>query len=166
VRRVMLVAAGCVATALTLYPFTLISATELMIVAAAATGSAFAVAIWFGRRALVAFAVGSFMVEYALALVIGEAPIDPLAPLVAASCLLVVEAVDLGHASDFPERAVWGRRAALLLVTLGLAAVVATAAIVVAHGVGASHPAWLLLGATCALGSLGAAVLMARRLLA
>jgi hypothetical protein len=165
-RRLTLVAASSVALALTLYPFTIHSPTELMAVAAAATGTAFAVAIWFGRRVLVAFAIGSFMAEYALALVISEAAIDPIAPVVAVACLLVVEAVDLGHASDFPERAVWGRRTSLLVVTLGLSAVVATTALVVAHGVGAAHPAWLVLGATCALGAVGAAVLMARRLLA
>jgi hypothetical protein len=165
-RRLTLVTASCVALALTLYPFTILSPTELMVVAAIATGGAFAIAIWFGRRVLVAFAVGSFMAEYALALVISAAAIDPLAPVVAACCLLVVEAVDLGHAPDFPERAVWGRRMSLLVVTIGLAAVVATLALIVAHGVGAAHPSWLVLGATCALGAVGAAVLMARRLLA
>jgi hypothetical protein len=166
VRRVILVVAACIALALTLYPFTLLDATPLLGVAASLTGAAFAIAIGFGKRVLVAFAVGFFMAEYALALIVSESGIDPLAPLIAASCLLVVEAVDLGHSPDFPERAVWGRRAALLLVTLGLGAVVATLAIVVAHSVGAGHPAWLVFGATCALAGMGAAVLMARRLLA
>lgn len=165
-RRALLIVAACIALALTLYPFTLLRATALLVVAAALTGAAFSIAVVFGRRVLVAFAVGFFLAEYALALIVSESRIDPLAPLIAASCLLIVEAVDLGHSPDFPERAVWGRRAALLLVTLGLGAVVSTLALVVAHSVAAGHPAWLVLGATCALGGVGAAVLMARRLLA
>jgi hypothetical protein len=166
VRRAFLIGAACIALALTLYPFTLLQATPLVVVAAALTGAAFSIAILFGKRVLVAFAVGFFMAEYALALIVSESGIDPLAPLIAASCLLIVEAVDLGHTPDFPERAVWGRRAAFLLATLGLGAVVSTLALVVAHSVGAGHPVWLVFGAICALGGVGAAVLMARRLLA
>ena len=165
-RRALLVVAACIALALTVYPFTLLQVTPLLVVAASLTGAAFSIAIVFGKRVLIAFAVGFFMAEYGLALIVSESSIDPLAPLIAASCLLIVEAVDLGHTPDFPERAVWGRRAALLLVTLGLGAVVSTLALVVAHSVGAGNPAWLVFGATCALGGVGAAVLMARRVLA
>ena len=165
-RRIVLVVAACLALTLTLHPVTLGEPSPLVILFAFLTGAFFAIAIGFGRRVLAAFAVGSFMGEYALALIVSEHGIDPLAPLIAASCLLVFEAVDLGHSADFPEQAVWGRRAVLLLLTLGVSAVVATLAIVVAHGVGAGHPAWLVLGAACALGGVGAAVLMARRLLA
>jgi hypothetical protein len=166
VRRIVLIAAGGLAIAITLYPFTLLPSSALLATFSALTGATFAIALVFGRRLLVTFAVGSFMAEYALALVIRDAGIDPLAPVVAASCLLVVEAVDLGHAPDVPERAVWGRRASLLLVTLGAAVVVSTLALVVAHGVGAGHPAFFVFGAASALGSVAAAVFMARRLLA
>jgi hypothetical protein len=166
VRRIVLVPAGGVALAITLYPYTLLPASALLATFSALTGVTFAIALVFGRRVVVTFAIGFFMAEYALALVVRDAGIDPLAPVVAASCLLVVEAVDLGHAPDFPERAVWARRASLLLVTLGGAVVVSTLALVVAHGVGAGHPAFFVFGAASALGSVGAAVLMARRLLA
>lgn len=151
------------AAGIALYPFTISPPETGLVLLAIAAGAALAGSVLTGAWFLFAFGMAMFAGEYSLALSLGTARLDLLAPAVAIGCLLLAEMIDLLPLLD--RRADRGvvrarlRNSARLVAGAGF---VGGAALLAGAASSGGHPIALIAAAACALGALGVAAAMVR----
>jgi hypothetical protein len=154
------------ATALALYPLTLVEAEAQLLVPAAAAPLLFTAAVVFGIWRCAAGGAFLLLAEYALALIVRDSGADPSAVIYGVTLLFELELVDLAvlaaRKATVPKEIFISR--GRFAAGSGLAGALAGAAAFVA-GTAATggHPVVLLVGAAAGAGAVWLAVALARR---
>jgi hypothetical protein len=166
-RELVAGAALLLALTLALYPMDLAETITPLGIIGGLGVAAVALALLTSQWVLAGPGVGLIVIEYAIALVLRDGPIDLFSPLYGAGCLLLLELIDLTLVMHRPqsERGVVVGHARHAVSIVAVAILVAVAALL-AGALLPGHHLLLIAASACGLGALSVAVAIAHRALA